>query len=234
MAAEANRLAHFRAKVLEFSPVGKDGQPRLKEGYSAVATDTGLSYDYVYQVYNGKSGKKGLGQEAVRKFSEAYGEGRPANWMDLPIASIDDEVADQEFEPVRPPTLEESVGQLAEVLTSLDPLGRELASQLLAALAKNPEETPKLLPTLVGIVERHAQVPQEPQPPITPKPTRKASKAAEARPRTKAALVLKIGGGQKQQFSLPLVRSAFKTSSASANERAWYERLKAVPKADQG
>lgn len=137
-----------------------------------------------------------------------------------------------EFEPIRPPTLAEALEALAMTFAGMDPLGREMASTLLGALPKSPEEVGKAIESLENLARVHGRPPTSP-PPSAPKKKR-ASTAAERRPREKTALVLKIGGGQRQQFSLPLSRSAFKPESAPKNERDWYDQVRAVPKADKG
>jgi hypothetical protein len=228
MAAEENRLAHFRRLVESRSPLDREGRPILREGYRAVADATGLTYDYVYQVYTGKSGKKGLGAKAAKKISEVFGVGKPAGWMDQPL---DAENLDAEFEPLVPPTLEAAWSKLGEVLTSLDDIGREMAVTILTSLAKNPEKAAQSFQMLDTLVRVHGKAPEDPKPPTPTKPKKITTSAPAVRSSGKAALVLKIGGGKKQQFDLPLVRSAFRSDSAPPNERAWYERVRAVPKA---
>lgn len=89
MAAEDNRMAHFKRLVEENSPVKADGSLDLKKGYQHVADLAEVKYDYVYQLYNGKSGKKGIGPTLLKKLSAAFGEGKPENWMDLPVDDSD-------------------------------------------------------------------------------------------------------------------------------------------------
>lgn len=134
-----------------------------------------------------------------------------------------------------PPSIEAAITRLAELFGSLDDLGREFAIPMLTSLAKNPEQAKKTVEMLETLARVHARPVPKQEPRASPDAKKKiASVAGEKRPRTKAALVLKIGGGQNQQFTLPLSRSAFRTESAPANERAWYDRVKAVPKADAG
>jgi hypothetical protein len=227
MAAEENRLAHFRRLVESLSPEGKGGKPLLREGYRVVADEAGLTYDYVYQVYTGKSGKTRLGEDAVKKISKAFGKDKPADWMDHPVGVAN---VDHDFGPIRPPTLEEAWDRIAEALTSLDEIGREMAVSILTSLAKSPEKPGMSFQMLETLVRVHGRRPQDPPP--APTKTKKTTTSAPATRATgKAALVLKIGGGKKQQFNLPLTRGAFRSETAPANERAWYERVKAVPKA---
>lgn len=226
MAVDDNRLAHFRRLVEALSPPGRDGKPVLRDGYRAVAEDAGLTYDYVYQVYSGKSGKTRLGEDAVKKISEAFGEGKPVDWMDHPPGAA----LEAEFAEIRPPTLEEAWGTIAENLASLDEIGREMAASIMASLAKSPENPAASLEMLKTLVRVHSRAPEGP-PPSPSRSGKTTTSAAAMRSTGRAALVLKIGNGEKQQFSLPLTRKAFRAESAPANERAWYERVKAVPKA---
>lgn len=231
MAAEENRLAHFKRLVESRSPMGPKGKMRLQEGYRAVADATGLTYDYVYQVYNGKSGKNRLGEDALKKISRAFGAGKAEDWMDRPLDQT--EGPQQEFRE-RPPTLEEAMETLGEAILDMDDVGREMAGTLLASLVKHPEKAHSVAETLSAFAQLRKRGTSEPDP-EPPKPTKiktTPSKADVKRPSGRSALVLKIGGGEKRQYELQLRRDAFRpASSVTANEAQWYERLRAIPKA---
>lgn len=149
-------------------------------------------------------------------------------------AQVGNDSEGDEFEGM-PPTLDQAVMKISEVMEAMTPMGREFAVGVLGALAKSPEEAPALLETLQDLARVH-QKPEPVPPPTTrtraPKPsTRADAKKTDSKP----ALVLKIGGGNRQQFSLPLSRRAFEKSqeSASPSERAFYDRVKAARKANE-
>lgn len=133
--------------------------------------------------------------------------------------------------PTAPATVEQAFELLAQILSGMNPLGRELASTALATLGKEPEgyaKTAELLESLARIY------PRLPDPSPTPG-TRKAktTSPAPARREGKAHLSLKIGGGNNPQFNLPLrtVKDPFNSKQATASERKWYETLRTAPKA---
>lgn len=228
MAAEENRMAHFRRLVEENSLPGKDGLPDLSSGYRKVADVADLTYDYVYQLYAGKSNKKTIGAKSLKKISEAFADGRPADWMDQPLAQ---EPGDESFDSIRPPTIAEAVHVLAEALMNMDPIGRGMAETVLASLAKDPSRPETTLEMLQLLIRSHTEHPApEPTPPSGSR-AREKQRAEEGLP-GKARLVLKIGGGEKRQLALPLktVRNPFDPDAAPASERAWYDRLRGLPK----
>lgn len=79
MAAEDNRIANLRSLVDELA--GEAGG-KLRQGYRAIATATGLDEEYVYQLYKGI--KKSMGPDAAKAIARAYANGRNPNWIDLP------------------------------------------------------------------------------------------------------------------------------------------------------
>ena len=79
MAAEENRIANLKALVDRLA-AESDGKLRL--GYRAVATATGLREEYIYQLYKGI--KKSMGPDAAKAIARAYADGRPPGWFDLP------------------------------------------------------------------------------------------------------------------------------------------------------
>lgn len=237
MTAEQNRLSHFRAIVEGASPRAADGRLKTREGFRAVALATGLEEEYVYQLYTGK--KLTLGKKALELLSNAYAEGRPAGWMDLPVlgeTAVHEEGAT--YAPHRPPTIDEAMERLAEVLLGMDEIGRELASSLLTSLSRNlkPEAVRKSAQMLEMIYEVHRLPDDEPQPP-RPQATSKSKPtvANAARAPQKATLELRIAGGATRQLDLPLrktVQNPF-TDKPPPREEEWYERIGQPPKREK-
>lgn len=114
-----------------------------------------------------------------------------------------------------------------------------MASTALSNLAKNPSKADKTAQMLNAVIALHPRAPAlepEPQPPGGGSRKRKAP-AAERRSQERQRLTVTVGGGQKMQQDLPLKRALhpandpFDENNAPANERQWYERVKAAPKA---
>lgn len=231
MAAEENRIAHLLAIVEEeATAAGGSERTRYRAAYRAIAAKTQLDEEYVYQLHRGH--KKNLGPAAVKALSEAYAKGRPAGWMDLPIQPSLHLVEQAEFRE-RPPTLEEAMEALGEAILGMDDVGREMAGTLLASLVKHPEKAHSLAETLAAFAQlRKRTAEPDPDPPPKPAKIKTAPKADAKRAPGRAALVLKIGGGEKRQYELQLRREAFQpASTVSTKEAQWYERLRSVPKA---
>jgi hypothetical protein len=223
MSASANRLAHFRSIVeTEAAAAGGTDRQRYRAAYRAIAAEAELKEEYIYQLFTGKKTK--IGDEATAKLEKAYANGREPGWMDGPPSPVRE---DPGFEPIRPPTVEEAVYRLAELLFGLDDDGRAMASTALSNLAKNPERAAKAAETLETLTRIN---PREPTP-TAPASAEQGSSGARARGKTK--LTVKEGGGQKMQLDLPwrTVADPFDKTSASPRERAWYERVRAAPKA---
>lgn len=77
MAAEENRIKNLR-EIVDIEATNAGGKLRL--GYRAVAMNTGLDEEYIYQLYKGI--KKSMGRDAARAVSRAYSKGRNVNWFD--------------------------------------------------------------------------------------------------------------------------------------------------------
>lgn len=174
------------------------------------------------------SGHRSITEKTIAKAEALQG---CRGWFSRTSDSPADETPPQDdFAPLRPPTLDEAVGKLSEVLSSLNGLGRELAGNLLAALAKDPKSAASTVETLDFFIKTYGLPPADPPTPAGKKPAKTQSAETKRSPK-KTTLVLKIGGGQKQQFDLPLTRSAFNKATAPKRELAWYEQLKTAPKA---
>jgi hypothetical protein len=238
MPAAENRLAHFRQLVESEAAAQAAGRTptrqHLRAAYKIVASATGLQEEYVYQLYKGHKTK--IGDDAAAKLDRAYASGRARGWIDLPPAdaspfAVREPSADYSVEPIRPPSIEEAVNRLAEVLFSLDDDGRAMASTALSNLARNPRRADKTSETLEMLLTTY---PREPDP-TSPTPVVEGASVAAAQSPGKARLTVKAGGGKKIQMSLPFpARTAanpWDNSQAPTNERAWYERLKSSPKA---
>lgn len=73
--------AHLRAIVdQEASAIGGT----TRDGYRAVAEKIHKNVEFVYQIYNGH---KGMGDATAAALAKAYGSGRPASWINSPIAT---------------------------------------------------------------------------------------------------------------------------------------------------
>lgn len=126
--------------------------------------------------------------------------------------------------------LDEALSLLAHVLQSVDSGGRDFASLALQKFARDPQvEKDRTLAMLITILQSS---PNSPDP--EPSGTRgKAKSKALTKTGDKASLVLKLGGGQRQMFTVPMqpLRKAIDNRNASKREREWYAELKAAPKA---
>ena len=80
MAAEENRIANLKTLV---DRLASESGGKLRQGYRAVATATGLDEEYIYQLYKGI--KKSMGPDAAKSIARAYADGRPPGWFDLPL-----------------------------------------------------------------------------------------------------------------------------------------------------
>jgi transcriptional regulator with XRE-family HTH domain len=149
-----------------------------------------------------------------------------------PLATYGDNMTEQAEER----TVDDVVTMLADMLAMLEPADRARVELALNPLFKDdPQRALPFAKDMVATVMKHRAGTPSPTTPSTPshkrkKATPKAEKKAQS---GRANLILKIGGGQKQQFDLPLqsLRKANDERNAPANERAWYDRVKAVPKA---
>lgn len=83
MAAEENRMANFRA-IVDSEAQQAGGKIRL--GYRAVASATGLGEEYVYQLYKGR--KANMSSDAAKTVARAYSNGRPLSWFDNPMNEL--------------------------------------------------------------------------------------------------------------------------------------------------
>jgi hypothetical protein len=229
MSVAENRLAHLKALVeREAQAAGGTERQQRSAGYRVVADMAGLTYDYVYQLVNNKSRKTKIGDEAAAKIDRAFRGARQPGWFDMPPeATASHLTGEDEFEPIRPPTVAEAVEAIAELLLHLDDDGRAMASTALSNLARNPNGAVAASKTLELLIGLH---PREPDPSPSHVPS---SHAAAARTRGKPKLTVKAGGGQKMQLDLPLktVANPFDKAAAPAREREWYERVKSAPKA---
>lgn len=80
MAAEENRIENLRALV---NAEAKSAGGKLRMGYRAVASCSGLDEEYIYQLYKGI--KKKMGPDAARAIARAYANKRPLSWFDMAI-----------------------------------------------------------------------------------------------------------------------------------------------------
>jgi hypothetical protein len=133
MTVEDNRIAHLRA-IVEAEAKAADG--RLRSGYRAVATATGLGEEYIYQLYTDK--RKKVGSDAARAISRAYRRGRSEDWFDFapmpnPISKAGDEVMRAM------PTLGQTILHLGSLLGTMNPLVRASLAPLLTSVVDDPD-----------------------------------------------------------------------------------------------
>lgn len=132
--------------------------------------------------------------------------------------------------------LDDALNLLADALASVDADGRDMAALALQKFAKNPAiERDRTVAMLAAVIQSAPRAPVTP--PTTPRTKKVASKTqALVKGEGKANLVLKLGGGQRQMFDMPLqsLRKAVDNRNASQRERDWYERVRAAPKAAAG
>ena len=84
MDIQDNWLANFKAVVAaEIAAAGG----KEAGGYRAVETNTGLGYDYIYQIYKGKPAHKPKrpSAEAMNTIHRVYGNGRDSSWIGRPV-----------------------------------------------------------------------------------------------------------------------------------------------------
>ncbi|MES2634065.1 MAG: hypothetical protein V4669_13910 [Pseudomonadota bacterium] len=126
----------------------------------------------------------------------------------------------------------EALAMLRAVLNSMDDSGRESAAAMLKGFANDPTEQRMARVAAVMVASIPGPPGNDPDP-ASPDGKTKKSTAAEGRGKA-AKLVLKIGGGNTQQFSLPLqsLHKATDNRNATAREREWYKELKFAPKAN--
>lgn len=112
MGVQENWIANLR-RVVDTEAAGAD----KRAGYRAVSTATGLSEEYIYQLYEGKPKADGsprpMGPKAAKAIARAYANGRPLDWIDNP--PDESEVALEQAAPL----------VLDEALRSLGPEARQ-------------------------------------------------------------------------------------------------------------
>jgi transcriptional regulator with XRE-family HTH domain len=139
------------------------------------------------------------------------------------------------IDPLAVPSVGQAVEILATALSAMDEIGRELAAGVLSSIAKRPDQPEGATAMLTALIEHHTVTAP---PPISPSPApgtsrRTKKSAASSRKSGKVILSVMQGGGQKRQLPLALrtVKDPFDQRSATPRELAWYERVKAAPKA---
>lgn len=111
------------------------------DGYRAVATKTGLGYDYIYQIFTGKPTHKPKvpGHDAMTAIERVYG---PAPGSAPPTAA--DAGAALSAGVPGEQTLAQALLTLAHELQNADDLSREQAGVLLKRLASEPERAEEI------------------------------------------------------------------------------------------
>jgi transcriptional regulator with XRE-family HTH domain len=133
------------------------------------------------------------------------------------------------------PSVGQAIEVLATALSSMDEIGRELASGVLASIAKRPDQPEGATAMLAALIQHHGSKapPPSPSSPSSGKKAKRTTAAAQRRAPGRVALTVTQGGGQKRQLALPLrtVADPFNADTAPRREQEWYERVKAAPKA---
>ncbi|WP_157991636.1 S24 family peptidase [Caldimonas tepidiphila] len=113
MTVQDNWLANLRALVDELS----EGDDK-RVGYRAVASASGLSEEYIYQLYEGKPKADGsprhVGPRAAKAIARAFAEGRPHDWFDQAASTVATrtDTARPEPTPATRPVLNEEAAEL--------------------------------------------------------------------------------------------------------------------------
>lgn len=221
------RREHFRALCRR---KGWFDEARQKWAVTEIAHATLKPTNKVSDLLNGKGS---FGAKIARELESALGLPEFA----LEQADAPDQPGEQpphavqmDFEPIRPPTLQEAVAVLGEALNGLDALGRQLAGPVLAALLENPGSAAEMGEELAAIVARRSP------PPTTPTDKKRRVTAPEKRATGMHRMTVTEGGGKpKPQLGLRLplrtVANPFDVQQAPKKEADWYQQLKAKPKA---
>jgi transcriptional regulator with XRE-family HTH domain len=141
------------------------------------------------------------------------------------------------FAPLHSPSIDEAVEKIAELLAGINAEGRERASTVLSNLVKNPSRPADAAQKLAAVMVLYPRDESEPEPTPPAGRGKRRTAAAERRDAPRPQLTVTAGGGQKMQLDLPLKkaleppRDPFDEKNAPANERLWYEKVKAAPKA---
>lgn len=169
--AQDNWLANLRALV-DANSEGDDKRP----GYRFVATGSGLSEEYVYQLYNRLPKADGsprvVGPRAARSIARAFAHGRPPDWIDLPPAEAAFHGARWKTGDPLPPGAsdieinDESFGRvidfLAELASKRDDRTRKALTSLIAAVLESPESAQLLKTALRAMLALDTATPSPP------------------------------------------------------------------------
>ena len=134
MTAEDNRLSNLR-EIVDAHAKALGG--KLRAGYRAVSTATGLDEEYVYQLYKGI--KKVVGPDAARTIARVYANGRDMAWFDLPPAPVPPVTTTGDEAMRAMPTIGATILHLGALAGALNEMGRASIAPLIARVLENPE-----------------------------------------------------------------------------------------------
>jgi hypothetical protein len=81
MGAQENWLSNLRAIIDREAPALEK-----RAGYRAVSLATGMTEEYIYQLYSGAKKSDGsrrrMGPKMAKRLAQAFAEGRPLDWID--------------------------------------------------------------------------------------------------------------------------------------------------------
>jgi hypothetical protein len=147
-------LENFKAVIAE--EIHNAGG-KAADGYRAVAQRTGFGYDYIYQIYTGKSGKRPT-FEVMQKVAKVYADGRGPEW----INQISDNQAQNHPHIERPPErsynfhkiqgLEDACNTLARYFEDMPEEDRDNAVRWLSGLVHRPSSAPHVIGALTEMV----------------------------------------------------------------------------------
>lgn len=155
-------LANFKAVVS--AEIAKASN--AAEGYRRVAAQTGLGYDYIYQIYKDKPAHKPKRPsiDVMTTIGRAYGEGKPDHWFNLaPSEMLSTPSATQPssaqgsgqatITPFPATTLDAVMERLSHYLAQVPHADRGQSSAALAALALQPEDFARKTRHLRSLIE---------------------------------------------------------------------------------
>jgi transcriptional regulator with XRE-family HTH domain len=223
------------------------GAEKKRGWQAALARHCGVKPPSVADWISGKS--KTLEGENLLRAAEFFNvnpewlaNGKGAKWRDATAASHAAQepsppYAEPSFAPLHSPSIDEAVERIAELLAGINAEGRERASTVLSNLVKNPTRPADAAEKLAAVMVLYRRDETDPEPTPPSGRGKRRTTATERRDAPRTQLTVTAGGGQKMQLDLPLKRvlqpahDPFDEKNAPANERLWYEKVKAAPKA---
>lgn len=136
---------------------------RASDGYRAVASKTGLGYDYIYQIYNGKPAHKPKrpSAEAMDSIRRAYGDASegPATGKEEMHQHGAALPATTAFASSGTVTLAQALEVVASALLMSDDLTLDQVRPLLARLVDEPPRATEIVPRIAALLDSCAAAP---------------------------------------------------------------------------